>query len=114
MVHVHCVSLQRITCTVNSQEQKRLLMDLDVSMRTGNCPYTVHFYGALFREVSESMRDVMRADFPALYRFDNSTQKLTVHIIILAFSIEKTISCTVVPATGGHPLFRAKVTSRGR
>lgn len=42
---------QRITCSVNSLEQKRLLMDLDVSMRTGSCPYTVRFYGALFREV---------------------------------------------------------------
>jgi mitogen-activated protein kinase kinase 3 len=51
----HCPSdtimaVKRITCTVNSQEQKRLLMDLDVSMRTGSCPYTVRFYGALFRE----------------------------------------------------------------
>lgn len=25
-------------------------MDLDVSMRASECPYTVHFYGALFRE----------------------------------------------------------------
>lgn len=41
---------QRITATVNSQEQKRLLMDLDVSMRTSDCKYTVQFYGALFRE----------------------------------------------------------------
>ena len=38
--------------TVNSLEQRRLLMDLDVSMRSGSCPYTVTFYGALFREVS--------------------------------------------------------------
>lgn len=30
--------------------QKRLLMDLDISMRSSDCPYTVHFYGALFRE----------------------------------------------------------------
>jgi hypothetical protein len=27
-------------------------MDLDVSMRVSECPFTVHFYGALFREVS--------------------------------------------------------------
>jgi hypothetical protein len=27
-------------------------MDLDVSMRVTECPFTVHFYGALFREVS--------------------------------------------------------------
>lgn len=25
-------------------------MDLDISMRSSDCPYTVHFYGALFRE----------------------------------------------------------------
>ena len=43
--------LQRIRANVNSTEQKRLLMDLDVSMRVSDCPYTVHFYGALFREV---------------------------------------------------------------
>jgi hypothetical protein len=36
-------------------EQKRLLMDLDISMRSGSCPYTVTFYGALFREVSVKM-----------------------------------------------------------
>ena len=46
------VLFQRITVTVNSLEQKRLLMDLDVSMRSGSCPYTVTFYGALFREVN--------------------------------------------------------------
>uniref|UniRef100_A0A4W4FD33 mitogen-activated protein kinase kinase n=1 Tax=Electrophorus electricus TaxID=8005 RepID=A0A4W4FD33_ELEEL len=40
----------RIRATVNTQEQKRLLMDLDISMRTVDCFYTVTFYGALFRE----------------------------------------------------------------
>lgn len=25
-------------------------MDLDISMRSGDCPYTVQFYGALFRD----------------------------------------------------------------
>lgn len=44
------MAVKRITATVNSQEQKRLLMDLDISMRTSDCPYTVQFYGALFRE----------------------------------------------------------------
>lgn len=47
-------SHQRIRATVNSQEQKRLLMDLDISMRTVDCPFTVTFYGALFREVGSS------------------------------------------------------------
>ena len=50
--HLGIFYVQRIRATVNSTEQKRLLMDLDVSMRVSDCPYTVHFYGALFREVS--------------------------------------------------------------
>lgn len=45
--------LQRIRATVNTLEQKRLLMDLDICMRTVDCFYTVTFYGALFREVSQ-------------------------------------------------------------
>ncbi|EPY88635.1 dual specificity mitogen-activated protein kinase kinase 3 isoform B [Camelus ferus] len=45
------MAVKRIRATVNSQEQKRLLMDLDVNMRTVDCFYTVTFYGALFREV---------------------------------------------------------------
>ncbi|KAG8189508.1 hypothetical protein JTE90_008470 [Oedothorax gibbosus] len=44
------MAVKRITATVNSVEQKRLLMDLDISMRSSDCQYTVHFYGALFRE----------------------------------------------------------------
>ncbi|XP_004527346.1 dual specificity mitogen-activated protein kinase kinase 6 [Ceratitis capitata] len=44
------MAVKRITATVNRNEQKRLLMDLDISMRSSDCPYTVHFYGALFRE----------------------------------------------------------------
>lgn len=44
------LAVKRIPVTVNSLEQKRILMDLDVSMRSGSCPYTVTFYGALFRE----------------------------------------------------------------
>lgn len=39
---------------MNTQEQKRLLMDLDISMRTVDCLYTITFYGALFREVTEN------------------------------------------------------------
>lgn len=42
---------QRIRSTVDEREQKQLLMDLDVVMRSSDCPYIVQFYGALFREV---------------------------------------------------------------
>ncbi|XP_063707214.1 dual specificity mitogen-activated protein kinase kinase 6 [Culicoides brevitarsis] len=44
------MAVKRITSTINTQEQKRLLMDLDISMRASDCPNTVQFYGALFRE----------------------------------------------------------------
>ena len=38
---------------MDEKEQKQLLMDLDVVMRSSDCPYIVQFYGALFREVSQ-------------------------------------------------------------
>ncbi|XP_078521363.1 dual specificity mitogen-activated protein kinase kinase 3 isoform X1 [Lissotriton helveticus] len=44
------MAVKRIRATVNTEEQKRLVMDLDISMRTVDCFYTVTFYGALFRE----------------------------------------------------------------
>ena len=55
--------VQRIMATVNNLEQKRLLMDLDINMRSGSCPYTVEFYGALFREVSASVYIICTAPF---------------------------------------------------
>lgn len=45
------ILFQRIRSTVDEKEQKQLLMDLDVVMRSSDCPYIVQFYGALFREV---------------------------------------------------------------
>lgn len=44
------LAVKRITATVNTEEQRRLIMDLDVSMRSSGCEYTVLFYGAMFRE----------------------------------------------------------------
>ncbi|XP_076326432.1 dual specificity mitogen-activated protein kinase kinase lic [Tachypleus tridentatus] len=44
------MAVKRITATFNSLEEKRLLMDLDISMRSSDCQFTVQFYGALFRE----------------------------------------------------------------
>ncbi|XP_053607411.1 dual specificity mitogen-activated protein kinase kinase 6 [Plodia interpunctella] len=44
------MAVKRIAFNNQSLELKRLLMDLDVSMRASACPYTVHFYGAMFRE----------------------------------------------------------------
>ena len=46
-----CSCFQRIRSTVDEKEQKQLLMDLDVVMRSSACEYIVKFYGALFTEV---------------------------------------------------------------
>lgn len=48
---VLCSCFQRIRSTVDEKEQKQLLMDLDVVMRSSACEYIVKFYGALFTEV---------------------------------------------------------------
>lgn len=45
----HMMAVKRITYTFDETEKKRALMDLDVNMKA-NCPHTVKFYGALFRE----------------------------------------------------------------
>ncbi|KAI5703538.1 hypothetical protein M8J75_013060 [Diaphorina citri] len=44
------MAVKRITFTVNTQEHKRLLTDLDICMRSSDCAHTVQFYGAMFRE----------------------------------------------------------------
>ncbi|XP_050418731.2 dual specificity mitogen-activated protein kinase kinase 6 [Patella vulgata] len=63
------IAVKRIQATVNNQEQKRLLMDLDVNMRSGSCPYTVHFYGALFREGDVWIcMEVMETSLDKLYK----------------------------------------------
>ncbi|XP_033102578.1 dual specificity mitogen-activated protein kinase kinase 6-like [Anneissia japonica] len=44
------MAVKRIRAQVSSDEDKRLLMDLDVTMRTTECVYTVQFFGSLFQE----------------------------------------------------------------
>lgn len=44
------MAVKRIRSTVDEKEQKQLLMDLDVVMRSNECQYIVQFYGALFKE----------------------------------------------------------------
>lgn len=45
------LAVKRIRSTVDEKEQKQLLMDLDVVMKSNECVYIVQFYGALFKEV---------------------------------------------------------------
>ncbi|XP_063234461.1 dual specificity mitogen-activated protein kinase kinase 4 isoform X2 [Bacillus rossius redtenbacheri] len=44
------MAVKRIRSTVDEKEQKELLMDLEVVMKSNECPYIVQFYGALFKE----------------------------------------------------------------
>ena len=44
--------LKRIRATIDPNERKRLLMDVNVAMKSLDCPYTVTFYGTLFHEVN--------------------------------------------------------------
>lgn len=39
---------------MDEREQKQLLMDLEVVMKSNECPCIVQFYGALFKEVYNS------------------------------------------------------------
>ncbi|KAL0278547.1 UNVERIFIED_CONTAM: hypothetical protein PYX00_000343 [Menopon gallinae] len=44
------MAVKRIRSTIDEKEQKVLLMDLDVVMKSNDCPFIVKFYGALFKE----------------------------------------------------------------
>ena len=68
---------------MDEKEQKQLLMDLDVVMRSNECQYIVQFYGALFKEVRFVHN--YRATAKVNYTY-------TVLILILAFSKTKYIS----------------------
>lgn len=44
------MAVKRIRSTVDEKEQKQLLMDLEVVMKSNDCNYIVKFFGALFKE----------------------------------------------------------------
>ncbi len=45
------MAVKRIRSTVDEREQKELLMDLDVVMRSNECKFIVLFYGAIFKVI---------------------------------------------------------------
>ncbi|KAJ3600227.1 hypothetical protein NHX12_031213 [Muraenolepis orangiensis] len=64
------MAVKRIRSTVDEKEQKQLLMDLDVVMRSSDCPYIVQFYGALFREGDCWIcMELMAVSFDKFYKF---------------------------------------------
>ncbi|KAG1663040.1 Dual specificity mitogen-activated protein kinase kinase 4 [Nymphon striatum] len=44
------MAVKRIRSTIDAKEQKELQMDLDVVMKSNDCPFIVQFYGAIFKE----------------------------------------------------------------
>lgn len=88
------LAVKRITVTVNNEEQKRLLMDLDVSMRSGSCPYTVQFYGALFREGDVWIcMEVMDTSLDKFYKkiYEDGQSIPETVLAIIAFSVVKAL-----------------------
>ena len=84
------LAVKRITATVNSIENKRLLMDLDISMRSSDCDYTVHFFGAMFREGDVWIcMEVMDTSVDKFYRkvFENSRDMPEWVLGKIAFSV---------------------------
>ncbi|VDI40159.1 dual specificity mitogen-activated protein kinase kinase 4-like [Mytilus galloprovincialis] len=64
------MAVKRIRSTVDEKEQKQLLMDLDVVMRSNDCPYIVQFYGALFKEGDCWIcMEVMDSSLDKFYKF---------------------------------------------
>ncbi|KAM9472298.1 dual specificity mitogen-activated protein kinase kinase 4a isoform 5-T5 [Salvelinus alpinus] len=64
------MAVKRIRSTVDEKEQKQLLMDLDVVMRSSDCLYIVQFYGALFREGDCWIcMELMSTSFDKFYKY---------------------------------------------
>lgn len=73
------MAVKRIRSTVDEKEQKQLLMDLDVVMRSSDCPYIVKFYGALFTEGDAWIcMELMESSFDKCYRFVCGTLNRTI------------------------------------
>lgn len=61
------MAVKRIRSTVDEKEQKQLLMDLEVVMRSNDCNYIVKFFGALFKEVNTLKSFVLSQSTNYLY-----------------------------------------------
>ncbi|XP_046855198.1 dual specificity mitogen-activated protein kinase kinase 6-like [Xenia sp. Carnegie-2017] len=88
------MAVKRIPYSCNDKDQKRTLMDLDVSMRVSECPYTVQFYGALFREGDVWIcMELMRASLDKVYKHVYSISGRRIPETVLG-----KLSCAVVKA----------------
>ena len=88
-------------------------MDLDTGMRSSDCPYTVHFYGAMFREgevmICMEVMDISLDKFymRAFARRDLPEGQRPIPEPILgkiAYSVRNSISTPPVYISNLHPL----------
>jgi len=64
------MAVKRIRSTVDEKEQRELLMDLEVVMKSNDCIYIVQFYGAIFKEGDCWIcMEVMDASLDKFYKF---------------------------------------------
>lgn len=66
-------------------------MDLDISLRSSDCPFTVHFYGAMFREGDVMIvMEVMDISLDKFYLRAKNTSKSIPEEILgkIAFSVK--------------------------
>ncbi|XP_072167748.1 dual specificity mitogen-activated protein kinase kinase 6-like [Diadema setosum] len=89
------MAVKKMRAQVNSTEDKRILMDMDVAMRSSDCGYTVEFYGALFQEGDVWIcMEVMDTCLDKLYKYRLKPQQIYIPENILsriAFSIVKAL-----------------------
>lgn len=73
------LAVKRIRSAVDEEEQKLLLMDLEVVMKSNACPFIVQFYGALFKEGDCWIcMELMDTSLDKFYKFID--EKLQKHI----------------------------------
>jgi len=86
------MAVKRIRSTVDEKEQNRLLMDLDVVMRSSDCQYIVKFYGALFWEGDCWIcMELMSTSLDKFYRFVYGKKKSRIPEEILGKIAEATV-----------------------
>ena len=86
-------------------------MDLDISMRTSDCPYTVRFYGAMFQEGDVMIcMEVMDISLDKFYARSFNTNKPIPEDVLgkVAFSVSRYSDCTQVNIKNWEELGKVK------
>lgn len=86
------MAVKRIRATIDKNARKSLLMDLKVCMKATGCPYTITFYGALFREGDVMIcMELMDKSLHALYRVVYEQLKQSIPLPVLGKMAESTL-----------------------